>query len=157
MGAITADREARYLERVSDESRLLDEMVQRMCGGDGGYEGLPAICAVWDVPYGRVLAWLMADESRYAVYARALEMQAKGLVSETVALADGGGEDVARDKLRVDTRFRLAKYHDNKTYGDKVEHSGLSAPVFLVTINAGVQPATLEAYPQAELVDGPVL
>ena len=164
MGAIIQDRIARTLEKFEREAETLDEIVQRMGGAltdsDGVpmYQGLPAICKDWDVPYGKVLAWLMADEKRYAVYQRCLEVQAHLLVAETVELADGAevrvatdaaGQviedkqgnpvliepDVARDKLRVDTRFRVAKYHAGKLYGDKQEGG---AGGVTVVINRGV-------------------
>lgn len=182
MGAIMNDRIARTLEKFADEEWTLDEIAQRMGGAvvvDGSpvYQGLPEICREWDVPYGRVLAWLMADAERYAVYQRCLEVQAHLLVSETVGIADAPpvgvlddkgellldkeGEpvlirnDVARDKLRVETRFRVAKHHASKVYGDKVEHSGLVAPVFMVTINNGTQEA--DVTPTAQIIEGSVL
>lgn len=141
MGAIMNDRIARTLEKFEAADDTLSEIAQRMGGAvvvDGSpvYQGLPEICREWDVPYGRVLAWLMADADRYAVYQRGLEVQAHQLISETVAIADGTENDVARDKLKVETRFRVAKHHASKVYGDKVEHTGMSAPVFHVTINA---------------------
>lgn len=128
-----ADRQARFLEKIANPDEMLNEMVQRMCGIEGQYEGLPAICRAWDVPYGRVMAWLMADVERYAVYDRALAMQAKALVSETVTLADDG-EDTARDKLRIDTRFRMASFHDRSTYG--ADKSGGTGGVTVV-VNRG--------------------
>lgn len=151
MGAIIQDRIARTLEKFEREAETLDEMAQRMTGavsadGElGECEGLPAICKAWDVPYGRVMAWLMADEKRYAIYNRALAMQAKLLVSETVGIADAdpgatekGGTDtgaVAHQKLRIETRFRVAKYHDAATYGDKQEGG---AGGITVVVNRGV-------------------
>lgn len=155
MGAIMQDRIARVLERFEREADTLEEIAQRMGGavvGEDGlaiFEGLPQICRAWDVPYGRVLSWLMADAERYAVYQRCLEVQAHQLVSEAVGIADDTVNDVARDKLRVDTRFRVAKHHASKVYGEKVEHTGLSAPVFNVVING--------ALPSSPSVDGPVV
>lgn len=163
MGAVMADRQARFLEKIAKPDEMMDEMLQRMCGIEGAYEGLPAICRAWDVPYGRVMNWLMADVERYALYQRGLEVQAKALVSEAVEIADNAATpvidpttgkpmlddkgkvvlvetDVQRDKLRVDTRFRVAKHHDNKVYGEKVEHTGMTAPVFNVVIQ-GALPA----------------
>ena len=153
MGAIMQDRMARYLERIERPDETLDEIVQRMTGSAGSYEGLPAICRAWDVPYGKVIGWLMADAERYAVYDRALAFQAKALVSEAVEIADEGGDDVARDKLRVETRFRLAKYHDSKVYGDKVDVNHNVVPVFV--INAAPderQERVVHEIPQAEVV-----
>lgn len=137
------DRQARLLARLSDADATLEEMFQRMTGavlgadGEPVYEGLPAICREWDVPYGRVMTWLMADAERYAVYQRALEVQAHALVSETVGISDGTENDVARDKLRVETRFRVAKHHASKVYGEKVDVNHNVVPVFNVVINAG--------------------
>lgn len=133
MGAVINDRVARYLEFIERDGAL-DEIVQRMAGGMGECEGLPEICRALDVPYGRVLLWLMADEGRYKRYLQALEVQAHELVAETVRIADGVKNDVARDKLRVETRFRLAKHHASKLYGEKVEHQHVVVPVFQVNI-----------------------
>lgn len=144
------DRQARLLARLADADATLEEMFQRMTGamrdgeGEPVYEGLPAICREWDVPYGRVMTWLMADAERYAVYQRALEVQAHALVAETVGIADDTaleGRDVARDKLRVETRFRVAKHHAAKVYGEKVDVNHNVVPVFNVVINAGASPA----------------
>lgn len=130
---IKQDRIARYVALIERPDEFLDLIVQRMTGSELGYEGLPAICRALDVPYGKVMGWLMADAERYGLYDRALAVQAKALVSEAVEIADAG-DDVARDKLRVDTRFRLAKYHDSKVYGDKVDVNHNVVPVFMVTI-----------------------
>lgn len=144
---VMVDRVARFLEAtsVSRETQTMDELSQRM--GDG--EGLPAICKGWDVPYSRMLSWLMADEKRYAVYERALEVAAHALIAETVAIADEQAEvvkrdgstydpDVARDKLRVDTRFKKAQFHAREKYGEKAQQ-GVVLPH--VQINIGVRVA----------------
>lgn len=134
MGAVMADRKARLLELIGAdrEADTLDEMTQRMTGAvavDGvrSYEGLPDICRAWDVPYGQVLQWLMKDADRYAIYLKALEVQAHSMVSETVRLADGASPDaVSKASLQINTRFRLAKHHAPTLYAEKVEvkHSG---------------------------------
>ena len=161
MGAVTNDRLARYLEKVdstpgedgvSAADRTLEEMFHRMTGTLGECEALPAICKAWDVPYGKVLTWLMADAGRYEVYQRALEVQAHLLVSEAVDIADSTENDVARDKLRVETRFRVAKHHASKVYGDKVDVNHNVTPVFSVVINAGGGGAS----PQGEVI-GPCI
>lgn len=123
MNEVKSDRIARYLAMTAPEveSATLDEMVQRMTGmvdGDGVVvmQGLVEICRSWDVPYGKVLLWLMADEVRYGRYQRALEMQAHAYVSETIDIADGGG-DTQRDKLRIETRLKIAEKHAPRMYG----------------------------------------
>ena len=133
-----ADRAARYIALIEREGETLEEISQRMADG----EGLPAICRAWDVPYGRVLGWLMADAKRYAVYQRALEVAAHALVSETVAISDGEPEgDTQRDRLRVDTRFRVAKHHAPKVYGES-DVAGKVLPQ--VTIAIGVRVGAVE-------------
>lgn len=134
MGEIANDRIARFLELIDDvpsemyptgrSAVTLDVMFQRMTTpmGDGSPEGLPAICKSWDVPYGKVMTWLMASEARYEVYRRALEVAAHALVAATVELADDAGpDDVAHAKLRIDTRFRVAKYHAPEVYADRTK------------------------------------
>lgn len=111
----------------------MDEISQRM--GDG--EGLPAICKGWDVPYSRVLSWLMADEKRYAVYERALEVAAHALVSEGVGIADAA-KDVPKARLQVDTRFRTAQFHAREKYGEKAQQAAVLPHV---QINIGVRVA----------------
>jgi hypothetical protein len=125
---VKADRLARFTEMISPEREgdTLEEMFQRMTAPPDGVvgvqpEGLPAICAAWDVPYGRMLTWLMADANRYAVYERALAVAAHALVAETVGIADNESPATQRDRLRVDTRFRVAKHHAPDKYGERVQ------------------------------------
>lgn len=133
--AVMADREARLLSRFEDEGLTLLEIEQRMVGGvmangDGVYEGLPAICATWDVPYGRVLTWLMADAGRYGRYKRALELQAHGRVAEVIGIVDAEPDrtekgidsaGVSRAKMRADMRLRVAAFHAPEMYRERKE------------------------------------
>jgi hypothetical protein len=70
---------------------------------------------------------LLNDDEKSKRYARACEMRAEVIASETIDISDSvKGTDVNRDRLRVDTRkWLLAKLHPKK-YGDKldIEHSG---------------------------------
>ncbi len=170
-----ADRVARLAELVSAEreTATLEEMFQRMTSQPP--EGLPAICAAWDVPYGRVLNWLMADEKRYAQYERALEVAAHALVSETVTLADGAprvvvdaegkpalGEDgkplvvetpVARSRLQIDTRFHVAQFNAREKYGERAEREKTLPHV---QINIGVRTVQAPAGQVIEADNGDV-
>src|SRR5258706_11076974 len=129
---IRADRIARFTELIEREDITLEEMFQRMTARVDGVEGpqgrpetLPEICAAWDVPFGRVLNWLMDDAKRYARYERALEVAAHGLIAETVDIADNDSPATQRDRLRVETRFRVARHHAPEKYGERgqVENS----------------------------------
>lgn len=136
---IRADRLARFVEMTSPECELrtLEEMFQRMTtraegieGKEGRPQGLPEICAAWDVPYGRMVTWLMADANRYGVYKRALEVAAHGLMAEVVDIADRDSPYVQRDKLQVMTRIKVAEYHAPDIYRPRstvdmnVSHAG---------------------------------
>jgi hypothetical protein len=127
------DRVARFLEAtsVSRETQTMDEISQRM--GDG--EGLPAICKGWDVPYSRMLSWLMADEKRYAAYERALEVAAHALVSEVVPLVDAS-DDTPKARVQMDARFRTAQFHAREKYGEKAQQAAVLPHV---QINIGVR------------------
>lgn len=115
---VSADRVARFVALIEREEGTLDELSQRLADG----ETLPEVCAAWDVPFSRVMAWLMAEPSRHARYMRSLEMAAHGLVAATVGIADEAvPEDVAVRKLRVDTRFRVAGKHARALYGDRLD------------------------------------
>ena len=150
---VRADRVARFLELIEHEAETLESLEQRIAEG----EGLPAICKSWDVPYARVIGWLMADAKRYEVYCRALEVAAHALVAETVELASGKprvvrGQDgkpelddegepivaetpVPRSRLEVETRFRVAAAHAPALYGRREE---LIVPPILV-VNASLE------------------
>jgi hypothetical protein len=119
------DRLLRYVEMTAPENEVatLDEMFQRMTcrvpgveGKEGRPEGLPGICSTWNVPYGRMLKWLMEDANRFAVYKRALEVAAHGLMAEVIDIADRDSPYVQRDKLQVATRIKVAEFHAPETY-----------------------------------------
>lgn len=116
---VMADRAARFAALISaeQETQTLEELFLRLTEG----ETLQTICLAWDVPYGRVLNWLMADAERYQRYLRALEVEAHALVAETVAIADRDSPFTQRDRLQVDTRFRKAQFHAPRMYAPKQE------------------------------------
>jgi hypothetical protein len=68
-----------------------------------------------------MLTWLMMDAKRYAVYERALEVAAHALIAETVEIADNESPATQRDRLRVDTRFRVAESHAREKYGKRLQ------------------------------------
>ena len=133
MGAIKADRVARYLEMISPEreAETLAELIQRMCGVTGECEGLPGICRSLDVPYGKILLWLLSDEKRHAAWRRSAEVQEHRRMEDGIEIVDappmlnekGGVDsgDVALRKLRTDFRFKSAKYNAPEIYMDRKE------------------------------------
>ena len=124
----SSERLARLSHLTSEEnaSATLEAIFSRIAEG----EALGDVASAWDVPRGKLLAWLMAEDERWRVYLRGLEVAAHALVGEALDIADNG-EDLPRDKLRIDTRFRLARYHAPDIYADKpatsaiqIDHAG---------------------------------
>jgi hypothetical protein len=133
MEDISIARLTRLTERLAAPDEMLQEIVDRVGtpteNSDGSIappDTLIDVCRAWDVPYGRVLAWLMADELRYSKYKRAIEVAAHALVSQMVGIADGDSPYVQRDRLRIDTRKFIARVHAPSMYADRTEikHSG---------------------------------
>jgi hypothetical protein len=93
-------------------------------------ETLNAICKREDVPVAEstVRGWaLNAKHPFSANYARAREIGYHKLADETLDIADAEETEpgqVARDRLRVDTRKWLLSKALPKVYGDKLELSG---------------------------------
>lgn len=154
VGEVLTDRVARLAARMNEPAEMLDEIVQRVStpmeltdGSLAPPDTLTEICRAWDVPYGRVLAWLMADEIRYAAYRRALEMGAHALVGDLVRIADQESPYVQRDKLKIETRKYIARVHAPELYADRTEikHSGeISFSLALQQIAARRLPRTIE-------------
>lgn len=93
-------------------------------------ESLNAICKRDDVPVSEstVKGWALNSEHPFSAnYARAREIGYHKLADETLDIADAEETDpgqVARDRLRVDTRKWLLSKALPKVYGDKLELSG---------------------------------
>jgi hypothetical protein len=96
---------ARFRETIEDPTTL-SVIVQRVTDG----ETLKDIAVAWKIPYGRLAEWLIEDRERSEQYNQALQIWSDSLAQESVKIADGGTEpgDVQRDKLRIDTRLKLA-------------------------------------------------
>jgi transposase-like protein len=80
-------------------------------------ETVAGIARAWDVPAGRLMGWVLADGERTRQYEAALRVQAHTRVEEAVGIADAEAGDVARDKLRIETRWKLAAHHAKERYG----------------------------------------
>lgn len=96
---------------------------------------LKEIAVEWRVAKGRFTEWFTMEHA--GLYDAALKVVAAEIALEALEIADaqreavkesGGTYDpeVARDKLRVDTRLKLAAKFDRSRYGDAVtvQHTG---------------------------------
>ncbi len=133
---IQNDRIARFAEKIGAEAETVDELCQRVTGG----ETLVEVCKEWDLPYSRIASWLEADADRWAAYERALKLRSDAWVAETVSISDGARAELIehtrkdgttivvpvlpdhqRDRLRVDARFRAAAKYDRARFGGEGE------------------------------------
>ena len=146
-----AERMSR-LEAVLADPLTMDVLGLRLAEG----EKLRAVAAAWQVPYPRLLAWILCDEGRQAQYVRALELHAHHLVAETVEIADAvaaTGEPVAVQaaKLRIETRFKIAAHHARSLYGESKGGGGTTVNVLVqrgasvIEASPGAPPVEVEA------------
>ena len=95
--------------------------------------GVDGACALKGLPRGRVLAFLAEHAGLSEAVKRVLEVQTHALVGEALDVADEQREvfredgsaydpDVARDKLRVETRLKIAEKLNRGAYGRTVDH-----------------------------------
>ena len=105
------------LDREDPVTRTV--LVQRAAEG----ERLKAICKSRGWPYAVVAQWLVADEDLAREVEAARRIWADDLATETVEIADAGGENVPNAKHRTDVRFRLAGFLDRGKWGEQVQHN----------------------------------
>lgn len=129
------------------------------------------------MPYGRLAQWVLEDRERTDQYNQALKIWGDSLAQECVAIADEQAEvttrqgttfdpDVPRDKLRIETRLRLAGKIARERYGDatEVKHTGsVSLMAVLASMPRGFEldvtppsPALASAGPTPQSAEVPV-
>lgn len=124
---------------IIEQPNTLEVLCQRVAEG----ETVKEIAKAWDVPHGRLSAWLLADADRCAQYFRAQQVHAHTLVEEAVGIADNIEGDVKRDKLRIETRFQVAGYHAKDRYGAQ-EKTGGGTKVNVI-VQRSQEPRALDA------------
>lgn len=112
------------LEAVKADGAVPHVVFQRLCDG----ETLKDIAKAWELPRGRFVEWFTTQHSE--LYEAALKVRADEIAHEALAISDEQAEvekkdgttydpDVARDKLRIETRLKLAEKWDRARYGSK--------------------------------------
>lgn len=133
-------------EAVKLDPLTPSEVFRRVCEG----ETLREVAKAWGLPKGAFTEWYTTEFSQ--MYDAALKVRADELAHEAIAISDeqcavekeGGGTydpEVPRDKLRVDTRMKLAAKWDRKRYGEE-QDAVRTAPVIIQIAN--LRGATLE-------------
>ena len=117
MNLLEPTRARERFDLLIQDASLMDVVVQRVAER----ETLQDLAAIWDVPYGRLAKWIADDDGRRGQYEGALMLRADLEAMKAIEIADAESEDVARDKLRVDTRLKLAGKWDRKRYGERQE------------------------------------
>lgn len=97
------------LNTVEGKDRLLELVEQGL--------GVDAIAAEMKVPRGAITKWMDTAEHA-ALFTRARTRAADYLAHQALTIADDDTNDVARDRLRVDTRKWLASKWNQAQYGD---------------------------------------
>jgi len=105
------------------------DTLEAVCDRVAAGETIRHIARQWDVPEVQVWKWLWSDEKRRAAYERAQELAAYRMMEEIVQIADGVEESsaaVAKARLRIDVRGKLAAAHARERYGreDRDQRSG---------------------------------
>lgn len=121
------------LEDRINEAGGEEELVFVICAQVASGCTLTDWCGHYMLERGLVWAFLTETPDRMARYERALRGVADHLVSEVVAIADDSsgdttisprgnemmdGEWVARSKIKIDTRMKLAGYYDKSRFGE---------------------------------------
>lgn len=112
------------LEAVKADPAAPQVIFHRVADG----ETLKEIAQEWQIPRGAFVLWFTTKFPE--LYDAALKARADDLAHEALAIADEQSEvvkengqtydpDVPRDKLRVDTRLKLASQWDRARYGAK--------------------------------------
>jgi hypothetical protein len=77
------------------------------------------------VEYEAFWRWVRRNPDRYERFKEAQEMRTELLAAELIEIADGinaidptSSDSVSRDKLRIDTRWRIMSAHNRLRYGE---------------------------------------
>lgn len=114
------------LQVVIDDPMTMEIVIQRVIDG----ESLKAIARAWQLPPTRFVKWISDDDERLSQYEGALRVRADELVHEALEKAETG-EDVARDKLIVETKFRVASMWDKQRYGGEKATGGAGINIII--------------------------
>lgn len=113
--ALLLDRErfADWVAEQGGDAGLLQFVKAQVASG----VTLKTLCEHYVLDYGLLWDWVSAESVRLEQYYLAQRGVSEYYVAETVTIADEG-EDVARDKLRIDTRLKVASKWNRERYGD---------------------------------------
>lgn len=126
------------LEVVKKDPMTMEIVIQRVIDG----ESLKQIATAWKLPVTGFVKWISDDDKRLAQYENALKIRADEIVHEALEIADEQNEvvrengtsydpDVARDKLRIETRLKTASMWDKQRYGGEKATGGAGINIII--------------------------
>lgn len=114
------------LEIVKKDPMTMEIVIQRVIDG----ESLKQIATAWKLPVTRFVKWISDDDTRLSEYENALKVRADEMVHEAIHTAQYG-EDIQRDKLVVETKFRAASMWDKQRYGGEKSTGGAGINIII--------------------------
>lgn len=161
-------RTLKRFEEWKEDVNVVAMLMSRVAEG----ESLRDICKAQEVAYSLVARWIAETPLLKQQYDVALQLHADSIAHEALTIADEQCEvekkdgstydpDVARDKLRVDTRLKLAGKWDRQRYGER-EPAAVNVTVNLGDIRReievleqklGLAPAALPALAEALTIE----
>lgn len=114
------------LEIVKADPMTMEIVIQRVLDG----ESLRKIAVAWNLPVTRFVKWIAEDDKRTLEYENALKVRADELVHEALDSA-AHGDDLGRDKLIVETKFRVASMWDKQRYGGEKATGGAGINIII--------------------------
>ncbi len=147
------------LELAINDPMTMDVIVQRVLDG----ESLKAIAKSWKLPVTRFIKWVSSDDGRLHEYESALRIRADEAINEAIEISDQQHKavsesgkvfdpEVPRDKLRIDTRLKIAALWDKERFGGE---KGLGGSGINIIINRdGVLSKPEEVTDNTVVIDG---
>lgn len=139
-----------WVEENGGEDGLLTFVVAQVASG----VSLRVLSESYVVDYGLLWAWVSEDSERLSRYELAQRGVAEYYVSEAPDIADNLEGDVARDKLRIDTRLKVAAKWNKQRYGEVPGMAINLGANSLVAILGGLPSAQIEALREERLLAG---
>ena len=106
------------MPRTGRPSKYSEELADAICTRLAQGESMRSVCRDDDMPVMDTMwRWIREKEDFSEQYARAKQESADAIIEDILDIADEG-EDVARDRLRIDARKWVASKLKPKKYGD---------------------------------------
>lgn len=104
------------LTSEANAGATMSVIAQRVADG----EQLKEIAEAWGIPRGRLAEWITADAARAEQYARASRIWVDSEARRVLKIADDAGDklEVAKARVQIDARFKLARALNPEQYGE---------------------------------------